>query len=84
MLLIVKNISIALKQSTANILCRSIGANDEVLAKRYYVMINKFAFACIIVLSMTIGFARKPIVGLFTSDEEVQKISEDVLLFLAI
>ena len=81
---VMKHLSAGLTMSASNIISRSMGANDVVLAKRYYVMINKFCIACFIVVALTTVFARKPIAALFSSDEEVRQLTEINLLLLAI
>ena len=46
-------------------------------------MINVFTFACIAVISITVGLTRYQIAAMFTEDEEVRRITSNVEILVA-
>lgn len=64
-------IALGIQEGTCTLIGNCIGANNVPLAKRFYHLIAKITTVVVILLSLITLLARRPIVALFTSDENV-------------
>ena len=76
-------VPLGIQEATCGIIGNCIGANNVPLAKRFFNMINVFTFICIAIMCITVGLARHQIAAIFTEDEEVRRVTTNVLILLA-
>ena len=64
-------VTLGIQEATCGIIGNCIGAHNVPLAKRFFGVITKFTMATILLMSLTILFAREQIVAFYTADEAV-------------
>ena len=76
-------VPLGLQEATCAIIGNCIGSNNVPLAKRYFKMINYLTLAVIATICLATGMGNELIASAFTDDEEVYRITSNVILFMA-
>ena len=77
-------VPLGIQEAAGAIVGNCIGANDVLMAKKFFTLISKLALVTIAIMCLLTILLRREIVDIFTQDSEVKSITEDVLLLMAL
>lgn len=77
-------VPLGIQEAAGAIVGNYIGANDVLMAKKFFTLISKLAFVTIAIMCLLTILLRSEIVDIFTQDSEVKSITEEVLLLMAV
>ena len=77
-------IALGIQEGTCTLIGNCIGANNVPLAKQFYHLSAKITTVVALLCSLITLLARKPIVALITSDQNVQEMVEGLFILVSI